>query len=307
MTKSDFVLGGVAAMNAVVLTNPIDVVKTRMQLQGELAARGTYVEPYRNIAQAMWQIARNDGLLALEKGLAPALCYQFVLNSVRLSVYSNALELGYLQNEDGSISFYKGMFFGALGGCTGTYFASPFYMIKAQQHAQAVQSIAVGFQHKHTSMIDALQHIYRTNGIAGFWRAALPSLNRTLVASSVQIGTFPKAKAFLKDNGWVSHPVLLSFCAGLTSGTFVSVANSPLDVVTTRMYNQPVDEKGRGLMYKGLIDCFTRIVKTEGLHGMYKGFWPIYFRSAPHTTLTFVFFEKLLYLRDHYVYPQHKN
>jgi len=35
MTKSDFVLGGVAAMGAVMFTNPIDVVKTRMQLQGD--------------------------------------------------------------------------------------------------------------------------------------------------------------------------------------------------------------------------------------------------------------------------------
>nr|NP_725361.1 uncharacterized protein Dmel_CG18324, isoform B [Drosophila melanogaster]AAM70987.1 uncharacterized protein Dmel_CG18324, isoform B [Drosophila melanogaster] len=307
MTKSDFVLGGTAAMGAVVFTNPIDVVKTRMQLQGELAARGTYVKPYRHLPQAMLQIVLNDGLLALEKGLAPALCYQFVLNSVRLSVYSNALELGYLQNADGSISFYRGMFFGALGGCTGTYFASPFYMIKAQQHAQAVQSIAVGFQHKHTSMMDALLHIYRTNGISGFWRAALPSLNRTLVASSVQIGTFPKAKSLLKDKGWITHPVLLSFCAGLSSGTLVAVANSPFDVLTTRMYNQPVDEKGRGLMYKGLVDCFTKIWRTEGIHGMYKGFWPIYFRSAPHTTLTFVFFEKLLHLRDRYVFSQRRN
>nr|XP_016928081.1 solute carrier family 25 member 35 [Drosophila suzukii] len=307
MTKSDFVLGGVAAMGAVMFTNPIDVVKTRMQLQGELASRGTYVEPYKNLPQAMVQIVRNDGLLALEKGLAPALCYQFVLNSVRLSVYSNALELGYLQNTDGSISFYRGMFFGAMGGCAGTSLASPFYMIKAQQHAQAVQSIAVGFQHKHTSMIDALLHIYRTNGIPGFWRGSLASMSRTLVASSVQIGSFPKAKALLKDNGWVTHPVLLSFCAGLTSGSLVSVANSPLDVVTTRMYNQPVDEKGRGLVYRGLVDCFTKILKTEGLHGMYKGFWPIYLRTAPHNTLIFVFFDKLLYLRDHYVFPQNTN
>lgn len=83
MTKSDFVLGGTAAMGAVVFTNPIDVVKTRMQLQGELAARGTYVKPYMHLPQAMLQIVLNDGLLALEKGLAPALCYQFVLNSVR--------------------------------------------------------------------------------------------------------------------------------------------------------------------------------------------------------------------------------
>ncbi|XP_016973728.1 solute carrier family 25 member 35 [Drosophila rhopaloa] len=307
MTKSDFVLGGVAAMGAVMFTNPIDVVKTRMQLQGELAARGTYVKPYRNLPQAMVQIVRNDGLIALEKGLAPALCYQFLLNSVRLSVYSNALELGYLQNKDGCISFYRGMFFGALGGCTGTFLASPFYMIKAQQHAQAVQSIAVGFQHKHTSMIEAFLHIYRTNGIPGFWRGVVPSINRALVASSVQIGSFPKAKAMLKDNGWVTHPVLLSFCSGLASGSLVSVANSPFDVVTTRMYNQPVDEKGRGLIYRGLVDCFTKILRTEGLHGMYKGFWPIYLRSAPHTTLIFVFFDKLLYIRDLYVFPQNKN
>jgi len=236
------------------------------------------------------------------------------------------LELGYLQNTDGSISFYRGMFFGAMGGCAGTSLASPFYMvssgcyfkqalrsdytplqIKAQQHAQAVQSIAVGFQHKHTSMIDALLHIYRTNGILGFWRGSLASMSRALVASSVQIGSFPKAKALLKDNGWVTHPVLLSFCAGLTSGSLVSVANSPLDVVTTRMYNQPVDEKGRGLVYRGLVDCFTKILKTEGLHGMYKGFWPIYLRTAPHNTLIFVFFDKLLYLRDHYVFPQNTN
>ncbi|XP_017049592.1 solute carrier family 25 member 35 isoform X2 [Drosophila ficusphila] len=199
------------------------------------------------------------------------------------------------------------MFFGALGGCTGTLLASPFYMIKAQQHAQAVQSIAVGFQHKHTSMLDALQQIYRKSGVPGFWRGAFASMNRTLVASSVQIGSFPKAKSMLKDNGWVTHPVLLSFCAGLTSGTLVSLANSPFDVVTTRMYNQPVDENGRGLVYRGVVDCFTKILRTEGLHGMYKGFWPIYLRSAPHTTLVFVFFDKLLYFRDSYIFPQHTN
>ncbi|XP_017015359.2 solute carrier family 25 member 35 [Drosophila takahashii] len=307
MTKSDFVLGGFAAMSAVMFTNPIDVVKTRMQLQGELASRGTYVKPYKNLPQAMVQIVRNDGLLALEKGLAPALCYQFVLNSVRLSTYSNALELGFLHNSDGSISFYRGMFFGALGGCTGTFLGSPFYMIKAQQHAQAVQSIAVGFQHKHTSMLNAFLQIYRTNGIPGFWRGAVSSMSRSLVGSSVQIGSFPKAKALLRDNGWVTHPVLLSFCAGLTAGSLISLANSPLDVVTTRMYNQPVDEKGRGLVYRGLVDCFTKILKKEGLHGMYKGFWPIYLRSAPHTTLIFVFFDKFIYLRDRYVFPQQKH
>ncbi|KAH8291251.1 hypothetical protein KR054_010047 [Drosophila jambulina] len=309
MVKSDLVLGGVAAMGAVVFTNPIDVVKTRMQLQGELAARGTYVKPYRHLPQAMLQILRNDGLLALEKGLLPALHYQFILNSIRqvpqsehlmLGVYSNALEYGYLQDKDGKIAFYRGMVVGALAGGTGTFLGSPFYMIKAQQQAQAVEAIAVGFQHRHTSMIDAMRQIYRTQGIRGFWRGATTCLSRAVMASSAQIGTFPTAKAFLQDNGYVTHPVLLSFCSGLMSGSMVSLANAPFDVVTTRMYNQPVDANGRGLVYRGLVDCFLKILRKEGVHGMYKGFWPIYLRSVPHTTLTFIFFDKLLQLRNRY-------
>ncbi|KAH8253037.1 hypothetical protein KR032_003249 [Drosophila birchii] len=296
MVKSDLLLGGTAASGAVVFTNPIDVVKTRMQLQGELAARGTYVKPYRHLPQAM--LIRNDGFLALEKGLAPALCYQFILNSIR--VYSNALEYGYLQDKDGNIAFYRGMIFGAIGGGTGTFLGSPFYMIKAQQHAQAVEAIAVGFQHKHSSLIDAMRKIYKKYGVKGFWRGATTSTTRALMASSFQIGTFPKAKAFLQDNNYIRHPVLLSLCSGLMAGSMVSLANAPFDVVTTRMYNQPVDANGRGIVYRGLADCFIKILRKEGVHGMYKGFWPIYLRSVPHTTLTFVFFEKLMRLRDHF-------
>lgn len=162
----------------------------------------------------------------------------------------------------------------------------------------------MGYQHKHTSMIDAMKLIYRTHGIPGFWRGAGTSMVRAVVSSSVQIGTFPKAKAMLRDNGWIKHPVLLSFCAGMVSGSMVSIANSPFDVVTTRMYNQPVDDKGRGLLYRGLVDAFLKILRKEGVFGLYKGFWPVYLRSAPHTTLTFVFFDKFQYLRRRYIFKE---
>lgn len=59
------------------------VVKTRIQLQGELAARGTYVEPYKGIINAFVTVAKNDGLPGLQKGLTPALYFQFIINSFR--------------------------------------------------------------------------------------------------------------------------------------------------------------------------------------------------------------------------------
>lgn len=55
-----------------------------LHTQGELAKKGTYPVVYRNVLHAAWTIARTEGVLALQKGLGPALVYQFTMNGVRL-------------------------------------------------------------------------------------------------------------------------------------------------------------------------------------------------------------------------------
>ncbi|XP_017020009.1 solute carrier family 25 member 35 [Drosophila kikkawai] len=300
MATSDFVLGGVAAMGAGVFTNPVEVIKTRIQLQGELAARGSHAQPYKSVFQAFVTVAKNDGILGLQKGLAPALCFQFVINSFRLSIYTHAVEKGWVHNSRGEISFARGMFWGALGGVVGSYCASPFFLIKTQLQAQAAKQIAVGYQHPHTSMSDAIRQIYRKNGVFGLWRGSMANVGRATTASAVQIATFGQAKSLLKESGVITHPTCLSFCSGLAAGSFVSVAITPLDVITTRLYNQGVDAHGRGLYYNGWLDCVLKILRSEGVHGLYKGFWPIYLRSAPYSTLVLLFFDELIALRERY-------
>lgn len=43
----ELLLGGIAAVGAGCFTNPLEVVKIRMQLQGELQSRGKYTIHYR--------------------------------------------------------------------------------------------------------------------------------------------------------------------------------------------------------------------------------------------------------------------
>lgn len=43
------------------------------------------------------------------------------------------------------------------------------------------------------------------------------------------------------------------------------------------MYNQTGD------LYKGVFDCFSKTVKTEGLFAIYKGFFAHLARILPHT------------------------
>lgn len=59
------------------------VIKTRLQLQGELAKAGADVKIYRGVLHAFYQVGKHDGIYGLQKGLAPALGFQFVLNFFR--------------------------------------------------------------------------------------------------------------------------------------------------------------------------------------------------------------------------------
>ena len=58
----------------------------------------------------------------------------------------------------------------------------------------------------------------------------------------------------------------------------------------SRLYNQ------NGNLYKGVFDCFSKTVKTEGLLAIYKGFLPHLARILPHTILTLSLAEQTIKL-----------
>jgi solute carrier family 25 protein 34/35 len=81
--------------------------------------------------------------------------------------------------------------------------------------------------------------------------------------------------------------------ASILGGITAVLCQTPFDVVSTRMYNQGVDSNGRGLLYRGIVDCFVRMYKAEGIWGFYKGLGASMFRLGPHTVLTLVFWHQI--------------
>ncbi|XP_029375089.1 solute carrier family 25 member 35 isoform X2 [Echeneis naucrates] len=274
----DFVLSGVAACGACLFTNPLEVVKTRMQLQGELQSRGTYRVYYRNVFHAFYTIGKVDGLAGLQKGLAPGLVYQFFMNGVRLGSYAIIDSSGYIHT-DGRVSALKTTLAGAAAGVVGAVMGSPIYL----------------------GMIHALAAIYREHGMLGLWRGSSAAVPRVSIGSAAQLSTFSSSKEFVIDlqvfskDSW---PVALS--AGMISSVVVVLAMTPFDVVSTRLYNQPVDHLGKGELYKGFVDCFSKTVRKEGLTGLYKGLGASYFRLGPHTILSLFFWDELRKLYQQY-------
>ncbi|XP_018334242.1 solute carrier family 25 member 35-like isoform X2 [Agrilus planipennis] len=275
---TDFIIGGLSAGCAGFFSNPLDVLKTRMQLQGELKARG------------------------LQKGVVAAVILHSIRNCIRLGLYQTALKKGILTDENGKTVFYKSFIISSVCGAAGAFVGSPLFLIKTQLQSQAVQQIAVGFQHNHRGAISALKTIYSQHGLRGLWRGANGTVIRAVAGSSAQLTSFLMAKDALRDVAYLKNrPYLISFIASFIGGVFQTVAVTPFDLISTRLYNQGIDAQGRGLLYSGVIDCCVKVWKTEGFFGFYKGVGANYMRLAPHSVLTLVFWDYFKELHNVYL------
>lgn len=65
----------------VTVSNPAEVAKTRLQLQGELAKDGG-VKVYKNALDVFSKTWRNEGIRGLQRGLGPAVRILFLLGDV---------------------------------------------------------------------------------------------------------------------------------------------------------------------------------------------------------------------------------
>lgn len=197
----DFLIGGTAAMCAGVFSNPFDVIKTRQQLQGELKKNTSEKLVYSSQWQAVKNIIKAEGLFGLQKGLSSALAFQFVLNSTRLGLYETVDQLNWTRMPSStSHSMILCVFWGATCGVVGSAVGCPLYMIKTQIQAQSHGKFAVGYQHSHTGMINALTTTYRVQGLKGLWRGFEGMAPRTAIGSASQMTAFSMSKDFFNQH-----------------------------------------------------------------------------------------------------------
>lgn len=298
----EFILGGFSSCSAVLFTFPFDVLKTRQQLEHELLSKNsTHQSAYRGLRQSIVSVIKSDGVFGLYKGLPAGILYQFSMNSVRLGTYQTVDNLGWIRSENAVLTPFLAVFWGGVAGIVGATASCPVAVVKTQLQAFSSGKYTAKFQHQHDGMIDAFRNMYREAGIRGLYRGYTAHLTRVSLGSSVQMTSFAMSKDFFAQYEMFQQSVVLNaLAASSVAGFFMCVLMSPVDVVTTRMTNQGVSSSGKGLLYKNIFDCFVKIYRSEGIHGMYKGIAPLYMRVVPHTVLNLTFWEFFKNLHDQY-------
>jgi solute carrier family 25 protein 34/35 len=186
---------------------------------------------------------------------------------------------------------------GACSGILGSFFGSPFFLVKTRLQSFSDGGVGVGYQHAYlqgkNKMWRGLVHIFkREGGVRGLYAGAETAMMRTAIASAAQLATYDAAKNGLKRTFGYEEGLRLYMLASVVTAAVVGVVMNPMDVATTRMYNQMRQGKGEGALYKGPVDCLVKTVQSEGLRGLMKGVGAQYLRLAPHTILTLVFLEQ---------------
>ncbi|KAG9416710.1 hypothetical protein AC1031_001091 [Aphanomyces cochlioides] len=279
----DFALAGSATALATVGSNPMEVVKTRMQLQRELLGNGE-LRLYKNFFHGFYSICKHEGIVGLQRGLVAGMSYNLVMNGVRLGGFESIQKIVGATDPTAPTYFVRNTVAGALSGSIAAVFGSPFFLVKARLQAHNVH-----FQ--YASMSAGFKEIIRTDGPGGLFRGVQAQIARLSVATAAQLSTYTWAKNFATSVTDMKDGVLVQTSASIMTGLATTTSMHPFDVVATRLYNQPLDAHGRGMHYRGFGDCFRKTWATEGMRGLFKGWTAHYLRVGPHTLFTFLLWE----------------
>ena len=107
-----YTLSALSACAAETVTFPLDIIKTRLQAQGERAGAGSgtaaaAASQQRGMVATLTGIVREEGVVRVYRGLAPACLRHCVYSGIRVGVYEVLREKVFLREPDGSFPLWK--------------------------------------------------------------------------------------------------------------------------------------------------------------------------------------------------------
>jgi solute carrier family 25 citrate transporter 1 len=289
-------LGGLVEASCL---QPIDVIKTRLQLDPR--------REYRGIWHCGSTIIEREGARALWKGLTPFATHLTLKYTLRMG--SNALfQVALADAETGKLStagrFTAG--FGA-GVLEAVVVVTPFEVVKIRLQQQR----GVGRELlKYKGPVHCAATIVREEGIRGLWAGVAPTILRNGTNQAVMFSVKNGIDQYLWKKYEGDGVTLLpwqSMVSGFLAGFAGPVATGPFDVIKTRLMAQTRGVGDGEVKYRGLVHALTRIYAEEGLMALWKGLLPRLMRIPPGQAIMWAVADQVtgLYERRYLNKPAH--
>lgn len=306
----DATAGSISGAISRTVTSPLDVIKIRFQVQLEpttsfaLLSKNVYgASKYTGMVQASRDIFREEGLSGFWRGNVPALLMVMPYTAIQFMVLHKVKTFasGSSKSEDHiHLSPYLSFMSGALAGCAATVGSYPFDLLRTILASQGEPKI-------YPNMRAAFVDIMNTRGFRGLYAGLSPTLVEIIPYAGLQFGTYDTFKRWtmawnirgLTDPTQAEESLssFQLFLCGLAAGSCAKAVCHPLDVVKKRFQIEGLQRHPRygarveAKAYRNMYDALSRIMRTEGWAGLYKGIVPSIVKAAPAGAVTFVAYE----------------
>jgi hypothetical protein len=140
---------------------------------------------------------------------------------------------------------------------------------------------------------DALSQTARAEGIAGLYRGLGVVLLLGTPGTVMYLCSYDVVKARLLQGTADENDFMVHFASGMSAEAFSCLIYVPVDVIKERMQ---VQRPGDQFAYRNTFDALRTIGTTEGLRGIYRGYWATLGSFGPFSALYFVFYERTKHL-----------
>lgn len=212
----EILAGGTAGGCQVIFTNPLEIVKIRLQVQGELAKQVTGV-PRRS---ALW-IVKSLGLLGLYRGATACLLRDIPFSAIYFPTYAHLKKDYFGESPTKSLGILQLLTAGAIAGMPAAYLTTPADVIKTRLQVEARKG-----ETNYRGIVHAFTTIAREEGPQALFKGGPARVLR----SSPQFGATLAAYEFLQRTFPLHESTDSS--AGVMAGE--SVDNSPLPYLRSR-------------------------------------------------------------------------
>uniref|UniRef100_A0A7S4IST9 Mitochondrial carrier protein n=1 Tax=Odontella aurita TaxID=265563 RepID=A0A7S4IST9_9STRA len=307
---SSFLAGIGSGVMASVFCAPLDLIRTRMQVMGEVrgpaAAAGRNVAtggnariPSLSVYRAIADIVKEDGFRGCFRGLGATLATVPLFWGIYFPLYEELkreLHRGYIRRYgvsdvgSGQCPAIVHMGSAIMAGAVADTVCNPMFLVRTRMQTEALHYFEQPLQERRPhGVVGTIRSLYAEGGVPVFWRGLTASLmGLSHVAIQFPVYEFLKAEARADSPTGEESASDLLLASGVAK-MCASLVTYPHEVIRSRMMDARGPEAG-----KNVFQVATRIVGKEGYLTLYTGLHVSLLRVVPNCCITFMSYELIL-------------
>ncbi|KAF9102473.1 hypothetical protein BGX29_004555 [Mortierella sp. GBA35] len=284
-TVKHLIAGGAAGAVSRTLVSPLERMKILFQVQGPEPAN------YQGVIPTLRRMWVEEGFLGFMRGNGTNVIRIVPYSAVQFASYEQFKKL-LMDPSKRDLDTPRRLTAGALAGLTSVAFTYPLDIVRTRL---SIQSAQVGGSKEAQAALPGIWktmvNIYtKERGIIGLYRGLGPTLTGVAPYVALNFQAYEVLRTHLTPPGEVAPSVGMKLVCGAVAGSFAQTVTYPLDVLRRRMQVTGMDAVT--YKYSSTWDGVKKIIKQEGVRGLYKGMVPNYLKVAPAISISFVVYEQ---------------